>query len=392
MRTTVNRSELIGALKDVKPAIHPKTTLPVLANVLCNVRGKRLGLEITATNLDVRLTERVHTDSSDGVELGAITAPHKRLLSFLGKVGDVETVTLWTEDESKDEINLQAGPTRTKWACFPAEEYPNSSPMPKIGAEIGAQALVDLAERVLYSVSHDKTRPSLNGVYLELAGGQATATATDGHRLATTVLQASANGLAGTSIILAPLALKVAAARAKAVVKAAAKAEIASPMVQIGFNGGPAPGRVGLKIGDSIIMARVLEGSYPDYRGVIPPKSAVSGLVEFDRAALTAAVQRIGSLSDEFAHQVRLEIGSRACKVSASTPDVGEAWEYVECESSVKDFVVGYDATIMLSVIEHLPDSERVRFGLTSEIGAAIVDSVGAEGTRALLMPLRLSS
>jgi len=400
MRATVARADLESALRGLKKVASNKATLPVLSGAYMTVDVEAGELLATATDLDVTVTRRIAAEAGAELEAGAVVLGVDRLLKVLKGAKGIEAVTIYaetpapaegeTEPGDPESAELTLGPTTVKVLGFPAPEFPSIRPAPAPGLEIDAEALVALDNRVRFCTSTDETRPSLNGVFVEVGDGQVLATATDGHRLVSAELPARTNGLADKAVIVPPKALALAAAEAAADLKAARKAKLPPAPVRFGYVEADGAGRVGFKIGLVTIVARALEGPFPNYRQVIPTPATWA---TFDRAALAGALDRVAPLADTLTNQVRLEVRKGRCKVAVSTPDVGEAWEYIDVDGGPAEFTAGYNGDYLAAALVHLPEGERIRVGWTKPVAAAVIEAAGdqgAQGVRSILMPLRL--
>src|SRR4029077_12668803 len=85
MKATVSSSTLSGALGLVSRAVSPRSTLPVLSNVLLDTGSD--GLRVTATNLDLTLSVVV---PATVLEEGRITVPARLLGEFVSSLGDAQ--------------------------------------------------------------------------------------------------------------------------------------------------------------------------------------------------------------------------------------------------------------------------------------------------------------
>src|ERR1700681_3049465 len=83
MKATVSSSTLSGALGLVSRAVSPRSTLPVLSNVLLETAAE--GLRVTATNLELTIAVIVPATIP---EEGRTTVPARLLDEFVSSFGD----------------------------------------------------------------------------------------------------------------------------------------------------------------------------------------------------------------------------------------------------------------------------------------------------------------
>lgn len=373
MRFAIARQDLDKAIQKVLAVVSPKTTLPVLANLLMEVDEKAGTVSLTATDLDMTVTTRVDAEVSEG---GGVTLPAKRFAEIVRELRDAD-IEMSAEAE---EISIQSGKSKFRIVGIPTDEFPTLPKSdPASAFSVDGDLLARMVDKVTFCVSRDETRPSLNGAYWEFAADSMGMTATDGHRLATFKVEGEFKSIAGKSMIVPPKAL----GHAVRIIGAESDGNVG---VSVHEN------HVAFFVGSTIINSRLIEGPFPNYRQVIPKDNDKE--LTIGREELIGGVRRVAVLADALTHQVRLTIGKKKVELVVSTPDVGEAKEEVAAKYSSEKMEVGYNANYLLDVLRHI-DGERVKFLLSGPVGAAVVSAVESpdgEEYMCLLMPLRLTS
>lgn len=383
MQITVNRKALLTVLQNAKKIVSAKSTLPVLANIHLKVQS---GLRITATNLDVTYTDWITDIGTTSVEQWSTTVSLKQLHSLV-KASKVETVTLKFKD---DIFSITLGKQTAKLVTIPTDEFPCTPMMPDSSVIFDAQTVVDLADRTLFCVSKDKTRPSMNGVNLTFSKDGIEACATDGYRMSVmNVSLFQGKDLSGTGVIIPPKTLMLASRICKAEIKRAKKLKTTPRTVGFGFS----DTLVSFHLGEHKIVARAFEGPFPPYQKVIPTDN--NQTVTFNRAELITTLKALVPHTNKLTHQVRFEIRRKSAKLIVSEPDTCELTEKISCNSvgesfTPKPFVVGYNACYLLDCLTHSPDSEEVQFALSTSTTAMIL-TTSKDGLM-LVMPHRLKT
>jgi len=111
------------------------------------------------------------------------------------------------------------------------------------------------------------------------------------------------------------------------------------------------------------------------------------------REDLMSATRRVSLLADSKTHRIKMCLSKEKVKLTASTPDLGEAEEEVPATYAGDDMVIGYTAAYVLDAVRGA-DSEEVRFELGSPVGASILKPATepeGESYLCLVMPLRLA-
>lgn len=165
----------------------------------------------------------------------------------------------------------------------------------------------------LKAVLDDMTRPALCGVLLELEGfdDQGTLVATDGHRLHRAKIQAEHNDK--LSVILDSGFCKFLARLPQKI--GTLECEIAENHI-----------RCVLRTDDCIviIVSRLNEGPFPDYRQVIPKDNTQSFFID-DADVFLKACKEIKPSTSKPVNQVTFEFGNGISSLSCINPDTGKA-------------------------------------------------------------------
>jgi DNA polymerase-3 subunit beta len=138
-------------------------------------------------------------------------------------------------------------------------------------------------------------------------------------------------------------------------------------------------------LGKVVIISRLIEGEFPDYRQVIPPAS--NNKIKAPRAQLLLAVKRAALLSTPDYQAVKLEVFKNKIVLSKSTPDVGESREELAVEYQGKEMVIGFNPAYLIDVLKNL-DEESVELELTDSEKPGVVRT---SGYVYIVLPMRLS-
>src|ERR1700736_4763236 len=178
MKATVSSSALSAALGLVSRAVSPRSTLPVLGNVLLETSDT--GLRVTATNLDLTITANVPAEIQAE---GRTTVPARLLSEYIGSLG--EAPCSMELDTATQVLRLSCGVHRTNLHGIDAVEFP---PLPARDAdasiELDAPVFANAVTQTAMAASADEASPVLTGVLFQVDGERLTLAATDRHRLA----------------------------------------------------------------------------------------------------------------------------------------------------------------------------------------------------------------
>ncbi len=364
MKLTVSRQELLDKLGNIQNIVEKRNTMPILSHFLLDAKKK--GSTITATDIETALREPIDLEVSKD---GRLCIPARKLFEIVREVdGDV---TIETEDS--EWIRVSAGESSFRLACLPPDEFPS---WPELGeareVALEQSSLAAMIEKTIYAAGESDTRYTLNGLLFHLKEGKIILVGTDGHRMA--VIESDAPDAKGkeTKVIVPRKTVSE--------LRKFLEAEGKVAMV-IGKN------NILFKIGDIEFLARLIEGTYPDYSQVIPAKNEKK--LKADRAAFIKALRRVSIMSRERSNAVKLELGSGVMTLSSSNPDVGEAKDTVAVDYKGEGMAVGFNARYLLDVLQAM-SGDNVVFELQDPLSPTLLKEEGNEKYRCVAMPMRI--
>ena len=255
MKLQVTQENLNRALSTVAKVANARNPLPILANVLIKTSHNRLS--ISATNLDIAITQYIGAKVS---QEGSITVPARLMQDFVSSLpsGVIElnlddTRLHITTDQYNSVIN-----------GIVADDFPV---MPTIAEgtkwSIGGLLLKRALQQTVFAASNDESRPVLTGVLVHTTEGKLYMAATDSYRLAEKTL---GNNKTNVNLLVPASAMQD---LLRILGENEEDVQITHDEQQVRF-----------QVGDIELVARLLEGKYPDYRKLIPQQFAVSGTLK----------------------------------------------------------------------------------------------------------------
>ncbi|MFA5189188.1 MAG: DNA polymerase III subunit beta [Verrucomicrobiia bacterium] len=388
MKITVSKDQMLEALQQVQTVVSTRTTLPILSNVLLRATGETL--ELTTTDLDVGIQRKISADVS---KAGATSLPARRLFGIFRELpaGEAEI-----EVDEKNIASIRCGSSFFKIMGLPAEEFP---PLPKFDGgkhfKIAQTNLRDMFRKTSYAISNDETRYVLNGAFLQFKADKLTMVATDGRRLALAEQDLEfpkaneVEGILPTKAVNELMHLLGDKGEVQAIVtenQMAFEMQVSAAPVT---GAQPEKGKEEKAKSDSpnlMIVSKLIEGNYPNYRQVIP--SECKERVTLERESLLTALRRASLLCTEKSNSVKLQFTKNNLAVIAKSPDVGEARESVTINYKGKEIAVAFNPEYMMDPLRNL-DSDEVHLELIDELSPGVI-KVNAPFLY-VLMPMRMS-
>ncbi|HEX7129331.1 MAG TPA: DNA polymerase III subunit beta [Rhodanobacteraceae bacterium] len=366
MRFSIQREALLNPLQQVVGVVERRQTLPVLANLLVQVEQGRLTL--TGTDLEVEMRAGIAVENGED---GATTIPARKLFDIVRALADGSQLDIKLNG---DRVAVNAGRSRFTLATLPAEEFPTIDSIELVDKVLLPEAtLKELMERTAFAMANQDVRYYLNGMLLDLRDDGLRCVATDGHRLALAETRLDKKVSANRQIIIPR----------KGVMELLGLLGNDDGEVTVEF----ARNHLRVRRNDVVFTSKLIDGRFPDYEAVIP--LGADKVLQLDREALRAALQRAAILSNEKYRGVRMEVSPGRLRIVAHNPEQEEAVEELEAETSVNDLAIGFNVGYLLDALGSLGD-ERVRLRLRDAQSSCLLQGAEHDHVRHVVMPLRL--
>lgn len=369
MNLTISKEQIIHGLQAVQNVVSTRTTLPILSNVLLEADGNRL--KLTATDLDVTITCAVEANVK---KAGSTTVPVKKLFGIIRELnnGDIEL-----EVDEKNNCSIRAGASFYKVNGLAAEEYP---PMPKFKDDkkvsLKQETVKAMMKKTAFAISTDESRYVLNGIFMSLKDHKLTMVATDGRRLALVDEEVDVTEQSQGEFIVPAKAVN----ELGRLLQGTGEIEIRYSENQAAFN---LKDEKGFSI---LIVSKLIEGNYPNYRQVIPGEAKER--VSLVREEFLHALRRAEIMTSEKSNSVKLTFTKNNLAITANSPEVGEARESIAVNYKGKDMAIAFNPKYMIDPLSALTEDE-VFFELIDELSPGVL-KINAPFLY-VVMPMRLS-
>lgn len=362
MRLNIEQPKLKALLDRVQGSVERRVTIPILGHVLLNAANSTL--TATGTDLDVE----VRTTSDATVEQpGGCTVDISLLMPIIGKLQKGKLVTLESDGL---QLSIKQGSANIKLNCLPIDDFPSmAGDEYECTFQTNQSELKRLFDLTAFAMSNEETRYYLNGVYLHSADGKVRAVSTDGHRLAQ-----SDSGIAeNVPGVIVPK---------KSVGLIRSLLDDGDVTVQISGNK-----KVRIDVGHSVIVSKVIDGTFPDYTRVIPKMHPNS--VTFNAADAKSAIGLVQLVSLQKTRAVKLDI--RDDKVAFFVQDVstGEGHESVDAEIAGEFCAIGVNGKYALDCLA-LADKGEVTIHYGGSGDPMLVTYDTEPDFLAVMMPMRI--
>lgn len=382
MRLICPQNQLATHLALVSRAVASRPTHPILANIRLDADSTSQSVGLIAFDLNLGIQVSF---AAEVVEAGSITLPAKLLNDIVSRLPD-EDVTIAVDKESTM-VSIVCGSGRYQVHGLPVEEFPE---LPQIGEDgettyLPVDSMLSGLSSTLFATSTDETKRILTGVHLTATADRLEFAATDGHRLA--VLQ--------TGFLDAdepPVTEDTVTTNLEVTIPARALREIERMLNQ------QTEGAIAVKFdtanmifqsANQILISRLLDGTYPNYRQLIPNR--FERQVTLERKLFLSALERIAVLADQKNNIVKITINATAQEISLSVeaPDVAAGRESLPAQISGEDVEIAFNVKYLLDGLKALPSNE-IQIQLNNPTSPAVIVPLGAAKMTYLLMPVQI--
>jgi DNA polymerase-3 subunit beta len=369
MNLSIAKDQLLAGLQSVQNVVSTRTTLPILSNVLLRAEANRL--ELTATDLDVTITCSVEASVK---KPGATTVPVKKVF---GIARELATTEIDLEVDDKHVTALRSGASFFKIRGLAAEEFP---PLPKFKENkkiaLPQEKVKSMLRKTSFAISSDESRYVLNGIFFSLKEHKLTMVATDGRRLALVDEEVDIAANSQGEFIVPAKAVN----ELNRLLTEQGTVEITFSENQAAFTLKDDKGK------GTLIITKLIEGNYPNYRQVIPAETKER--VALGREEFLHALRRAELMTSEKQNSVKLAFTKNNLAITANSPDVGEARESIAINYKGKDIAVAFNPGYVIEPLNALTTDE-VYFELIDELSPGVLKINGP--FLYVVMPMRLS-
>lgn len=369
MNLTISKEQIINGLQSVQNVVGSRTTLPILSNVL--LRAENGKLEFTATDLDVTISSNVEAKVN---KPGATTVPVKKLFGIVRELSNSE---IDIEVDDKNVCSIRSGASFYKINGLSADEFP---PMTKFKEEkkvtLPQETVKGMMKKTSFAISTDESRYVLNGIFISLKDHKMTMVATDGRRLALVDEEVDISETSQGEFIVPAKAVN----ELNRLLQEKGELEILYSENQASFTLKDEKGSAVL------IITKLIEGNYPNYRQVIP--SEVKERVSLIREEFLHALRRAEIMTSEKSNSVKLSFGKNNLAITANSPEVGEARESLAINYKGKEMAIAFNPKYMIDPLNALTNDE-VFIELIDELSPGVLKIQGP--FLYVVMPMRLS-
>jgi DNA polymerase-3 subunit beta len=371
MEVTITRQALLKGLQRVQGIVEKRNTMPILSNVLIGTAEQGITLFATDLELGIRASYPATVKTA-----GAATVSARKLFEIIRELPEAD---IRLSSEEGHALRVECARSRFKVAGLAPGDFPV---FPGVGSDpalrIARTDFLDLVRRTVFAVGENDARYVLNGLLCAVERGAIKVVGTDGHRLAVAQRPVTPSKGGATLTDTSAIVPKKALNELKKLVEDSEQEflELHISKTQMTF-----------QQGDLVLLARLMEGNYPNYGQVIPVGN--DKRIVLQKELLEGALRRVALLSKERTNAVRFHVEPSRVVISTSNPDLGEAREDVAVAYEGETITTGFNARYLLDVLGAVSGPEVI-LEFKDALSPCLIREPGVEGFLCVVMPMRV--
>jgi len=376
MKVTVLQENLARGLGIVSKAVSPRSTLPVLANVL--IASDEGRLRLSATNLEMGITCWIPARIEDE---GSTTVPSRTFNDLVSTLPSDQVMLKL--DVKTQTLNVRGGTSTNDIKCIDAQEFP-PLPVPDFdgAVQINSGDFREMIHQVAFAASTDEARPVLMGVLVQVEKNKLTMAAADGFRL-------SVRKAVLSTAVSAPVSAIVPAQALKELARVAHDGE--EPIYMVLPKG---RGQVVFRVKDVEIVSQLIDGTFPDFNQIIPRSYKSRTLVS--TASLLKACKQAEIFAREGSNVARFNIKSSQgemqpseVEISATSEETGKNETIVEATVDGGGLLIAFNVKFLREALEVIR-TPNVALETSAPNAPGVVRPVGEDDFLHVIMPMHL--
>ena len=372
MKFEIKRDTLLKSLNFVQGVVEKKNTLPILSNVLLELKNKKL--TIIATDLDIVFYDEI-TDVKT-ISEGNTTTSAAILFDILRKISSDSILKFDLKSENK--LSLKSENSDFNLLCLPSDNFPTFSLDEIKGKQmsINNKNFLKLLNKTKISISNDDTRHYLNGIFVHLteSGGKnfLTGVATDSHRLSSSSLEIENEEDFRPFILPRKTVFQL----------CSLLSEISNQMsLQISDN------KVKFSLGNIKLISKVIDGKFPDYKKVVPTNNQKVLLVP--TKDFINSIERVASVSIDRKEGLKLNINKDNVQLSVNSANSGEGNEKIKAEFNSENLNISFNSKYLIDIASEVED-KSLKINLNDSISPVLIEDISDKNSYYVIMPMKI--
>lgn len=370
MRAKVSKKDLLPAVVRTVGIADRKSVVPILSHVLLDFKEGYLHLK--ATDLDHAVMEKVPAQ----VDTFGVAAVPALTLSEIVRKSSAESPIEFSLVDKGSKLQIVSGRSRFELSTLDPKDFPEISKINStFSISLDPLALNKLISRTKFSMSPEESRHNLNGIFLHKEDERLVAVSTDGHRLSTTSVPIDIKESIQGLIISRKTVFEV---------KKLLDASIENTSVAVSFSAN----QVQFIFGDVTFISKLVDGTFPEYKRVIPEET--SNFFVVDRLSFCESLARIAVISEEKVRSVRLELSKEGVLTCyAVNSQIGSGKDEIDVTYEGEGWTSGFNATYLMDAATAVR-GDNLKIFIKEALSPILMIDESEPESKFVVMPMRM--
>ena len=369
MKFNVNQQDLQEALNYCQGVIEKRSTLPILSNILMDV--KKSDLTLTATDLDLIFIHRIK--NIEVLEEGKTTTTSSIMYDIVRKFTSGKKINLTLTDNSK--LHLESEKSMFNLNCISPSEFPlTDEDFSENQFSMKSKQLLKLLNKCKFSVSNDETRHYLSGIYLHQTEFEdknyLTAAATDSHRMSISKVRLD------QKIDFEPIILPK-----KTIFQLCSLLDNFDGEVKISN----IKSKIKFELDNSTLISKLIDGKFPNYIQVIPKNNQKK--LEVDLKLFLGSVDRVASVSLDKKDGVKFKLTKDTLNLTVNNTNSGDGNETLSVKFE-HDLEISFNSRYLIDVASQL-NGEKIEIFFNDTGSPALIKDPSDFDSIYVVMPMK---
>ena len=371
MQFVVKRDILLKSLNFVQGVVEKKNTLPILSNVLLQLKDNKLS--IVATDLDIVFYNEISDVKI--INEGSTTTSAAILYDILRKISSNSELNFDLKSENK--LSLKSDSADFNLLCLPTDNFPSFADEFE-GQEIAIDKnrFLKLLNKTRISISNDDTRHYLNGVFLHLTEAHGrnflTGVATDSHRLSSSSLEIE-NTTDFSSLILPR----------KTVFQLCSLLSETSDSLTMQSS----ENKIKFTLGKIRLISKVIDGKFPDYKKVVPTTN--DKILNVPSKEFINSIERVASVSLDRKEGVKLMIDKDNIQLSVNSANSGEGNEKIKADYNSESLNISFNSKYLIDIAAEI-ENKNLKMNLKDSTSPVLIEDASDKNSYYVIMPMKI--
>lgn len=371
MKLICLKSNLLRGIQIIQAAISPRATMPVLSNFLIEAGDEKI--KFISTDLEMCVKCEV---KGKILSPGTITAPARRFSSIIQTLPEGKEIFIDVEESSI--LSIRSESTFFTLAGMSKEEFPALPEFKEKGMfKIPLNEFSEMLEMTSFAMSSEETRYVYNGMLFSVKDGDLELVATDGKRLS--YVKKTSDKLKGINVKgIIPSKM------VRELLRVFALESEENVLVSISET------QAFFRINDIVMISRLIEGEFPDYKRVIPKEFEAEAILDTNDFLL-GCKQSTLILAEESGspRPVMFEFKENSLRISTSVPTIGSAEINFDVEYKGPLFKIAFNPNYLIDFLKNV-STHKITMRMSGVLRPALLQPLGKENCLYVVMPMRV--